>query len=158
MLTTVRSCWTWIGNTLRNSPNFKLFRTRLFTAYRTTPKSIFGIHDPLGIKRLFQLRVCLSPLLENKMNHNFLDTPSNSCTTCNLSENLEYFFLYCTRYTEDRQHFIDSIMLLNRKFHSLKPKEKPKFFLYGEKSWSNDTNKSVLKATLKFLNDTGRFS
>ena len=85
-------CWNRIGNTLRNSPNFKLFQTRLFTAYRSAPKSIFGIHDPLGIKRLFQLRVCLSPHLEYKMNHNFLDTPSNSCTTYNLSENLEHFF------------------------------------------------------------------
>ena len=151
-------CWNRIGNALRNSTNFKLFKTRLFTAYRAVPKSIFGIHEPFGIKRIFQLRVCLSPLLEHKMNHNFLDTPSNICTSCNLPENLEHFFLYCLRYTEARQNFLDSIMLLNSKFHSLKPKEKTKFFLYGDYSLSNDTNKSVLKATLKFLNDTGRFS
>ena len=151
-------CWNRIGNALRNSTNFKLFKTRLFTAYRAVPKSIFGIHEPFGIKRIFQLRVCLSPLLEHKMNHNFLDTPSNICMTFNLPENLEHFFLYCRRYTEARQNFLDSIMLLNSKFHSLKPKEKTKFFLYGDYSLSNDTNKSVLKATLKFLNDTGRFS
>ena len=88
-------CWNRIGNTLRNSPNFKLFKTRLISAYRSAPKSIFGIQS--GIKPLFQLRACLSPFSEHKMNHNFLDTSSNGCTTYNLSENLEHFFLYCTR-------------------------------------------------------------
>ena len=90
------------------------------------------------------------------MNHNFPDTPSNSCTTCNLPENLEHFFFIADDIV--KLNFLDSIMLLNSKFHSLKPKEKTKFFLYGDYSLSDDTNKSVLKATLKFLNDSGRFS
>ena len=82
-----------IGHLYRNSPNLKSFEAKLVASYRPTPKSIFGIFNPISVRRLFQLRVGLSPRLEHKNNHNFLDTPSNICTTCNSPENLEHFFL-----------------------------------------------------------------
>ena len=151
-------CWNRIGHQLRNSPNLKAFKTRLLAGYRSTPKSIFGIHDTIGVKRLFQLRVGLSPLIEHKKKHNFLDTPSNICTTCNSPENLEHFFLHCTRFSVARHEFLKTIILLNRDFHLLEPKVKIKFLLYGDKSLSNITNKSVLKSSIKYLNDTKRFS
>ena len=37
-------------------------------------KSIFGVHDPVGLRYLFQLRVRLSPLRSHKSHHNFIDT------------------------------------------------------------------------------------
>ena len=70
-------CWNRIGQLLRNAPNLQQFKCRFLAGYRSTPKSIFGIHDPLGIKRLFQLRIGLSPLLEHKKKHNFLVPPVN---------------------------------------------------------------------------------
>ena len=76
-------CWNRIGHLYRNSPNLKSFKAKLVASYRPTPKSIFGIRNPISVQRLFQLRVGLSPLFEHKNNHNFLDTPSNICTTCN---------------------------------------------------------------------------
>ena len=45
-------------------------------------KSVFNIHDPKGIKYLFQLRMNLSPLRSHKKHHNFADTPSDICA-CN---------------------------------------------------------------------------
>ena len=149
-------CWNRLGNILRNSPNLKSFKTHLLAGYRSSPKSIFGIHDSLGIKRLFQLRLGLSPLLRHKKNHCFLDTPSDQCVVCNFSENLEHFFLYCQRFTEARQYLIKSVLLLNRNFVILKPKEKTKCLLYGDTSLNKETNK--LKAILKYLKNSCRFS
>ena len=40
---------------------------------------MFDIHDPTGVRYLFQLRVGLSPLRYHKKRHNFIDTPSNEC-------------------------------------------------------------------------------
>ena len=40
-------------------------------------KSVFNIHDPKGIKYLFQLRMNLSPLSSHKKHHTFADTPSD---------------------------------------------------------------------------------
>ena len=151
-------CWNRIGQLLRNAPNLQQFKCRILAGYRSTPKSIFGIHDPLGTKRLFQLRVGLSPLLEHTKKHNFLDTPSNICTICKSPENTEHFFLHCARFTEARYTFLNTIHLLNRNFHLLVPEEKSLFLLYGDKSLAIDINKLVLKATLKYLKDTERFA
>ena len=42
-------------------------------------KSIFGTHDLVGLKYLFQLRVSLSPPRSHKWRHNSSDTPSEIC-------------------------------------------------------------------------------
>ena len=46
---------------------------------RPNANSIFGIHDPKGLRYIFQLRVSLSPLRSHKFRHNFDDTPSDIC-------------------------------------------------------------------------------
>ena len=55
-------CWNNIGPELRNSPNLKSFKVSILSLIRPTAKSIYGIHDPVGIKWLYQSRVGLSPL------------------------------------------------------------------------------------------------
>ena len=54
--------WNKIGPELRNSPNLKSFKLGILALVRTPPKRIFDIHDPIGMKWLFQLRVGISPL------------------------------------------------------------------------------------------------
>ena len=130
----------------RNYPNLKSFKAKLVASYRPTPKSIFGIFNPISVQRLSQLRVGLSPLLEHKNNHNLLDTPSNICTTCNSPENLEHFFLYCICFVEFRLNLRNTIVLLSRNVLLLESNEKTRFLLYDDKLLSNATNKSVLKA------------
>ena len=46
---------------------------------RPESKTFFQIHDPVGLRYLFQLRVRLSPLKGHKWCHNFIDTPSGIC-------------------------------------------------------------------------------
>ena len=151
-------CWNRLDHLLRDSPNIQSFKKRIFADYRPPPRSLFGIHDSLGIRRLFQLRVGLSPLLEHKNNHNFLDTPSDKCITCNRTENLEHFFLYCARFVSPRRLLFTSIQSLNINFELLEPRDKIKFLLYGDSSLDLARNKLLLKATLKFVADTERFS
>ena len=94
-------CWNKIGPELRNSPNLKSFKLGMLALVRL-PKKIFDIHDPIGMKWLFQLRVGLSPLQAHKNNHNFSDTPCDKCDVCKRIENLEHFFLHCIRFTGTR--------------------------------------------------------
>ena len=149
---------TLLGDIFRNSINLGSFKTRLLVGYRPSPKTIFGIHDSLGVRRLYQLRVGLSPLLVHKKSHNFLDTPSDKCATCNRSENLEHFFFHCTRFTEERKVLFNTLLALYRSFDLLQPKEKAKCLLYGDSSLNFATNKLLLKATLKYLKETERFT
>ena len=55
-------CWNKIGPELGNSPNLKSFKLGILALVRPPPKQIFDIHDPIGMKWLFQLRVGLRPL------------------------------------------------------------------------------------------------
>ena len=92
-------CWNKIGPELRNSPNLQSLKLGILVLVRPPPKRIFGIHDPIGMKRLFQLKVGLSPFSA----HNFSDTPCDKCDVCERTENLGHFFLYCIRFTETRR-------------------------------------------------------
>ena len=67
---------------LRDIPTFTSLKSRPLSLIRPKIKSNFGIHDALGLRYLFQLRVNLSPLRSHKMRHNFSDTPSETCE-CN---------------------------------------------------------------------------
>ena len=132
-------CWNNIGPELRNSPNLKSFKVSILSLIRPRAKSIFGIHDPVGIKWLYQLRVGLSPLYAHKLKHNFSDT--TKCDTRNSIENLEHFFLQCIRFTEARCALLNLVQSLpNANFESLRSKDKIKLLLYGGTSLSNASN------------------
>ena len=53
-----------------------ILKKRINTFFLPVTKSIFGIHDPVGLRYLFQLRVGLSALRSHKFCHNFTDAPS----------------------------------------------------------------------------------
>ena len=71
------------------------FKSNILKILRPPEKKIFDIHDPKGIKILFQLRVGLSPLREHERRHNFQDTPSNTCSCHNDAETTAHFLLHC---------------------------------------------------------------
>ena len=63
--------WNEIGPEHRQVRSLNEFKSKILNKIRPPKKSVFNIHDPVGIKRLFQLRVGLSPLNEHKKRHNF---------------------------------------------------------------------------------------
>ena len=65
---------TFIGH-FPNMPSYNKLKTHLLTFFRPKKRSIFDIHDPPGIRFLFQLRLGLSSLRSHKKRHNFVDTP-----------------------------------------------------------------------------------
>ena len=141
-------CWNKIRPELCNSPNLKFSNLCILVLVRP-PKRIFDIHDPIGMKWLFQLRVELSPLYAHKKNHNFSDTLCDKCDVCKRTENLEHFFLNCT--------LLNSVLTLNVNFNQLNPQNTTQLLLYGDTSFSDAINKLLLISTLKFLRDCGRF-
>ena len=56
-------------------------------------KPIFGIHDPIGLSHLTQLRVGLSKLNLHKFQHNFRDTLDPMCPSNEGIEDTEHFLL-----------------------------------------------------------------
>ena len=94
--------WNTVITDFSVMPTLEEFRSHLHTLYRPNPRETYGIHDPTGLKYLFQLRVGLSPLRYHKKRHNFLDTPSDTCL-CNTGiEKVEHFLFKCPYYTSKR--------------------------------------------------------
>ena len=71
--------WNVVIQDFNAMPTLEEFRSHLHALYRPSIKETYGIHDPDGLKYLFQLRVGLSPLRYHKKRHNFLDTPDDTC-------------------------------------------------------------------------------
>ena len=60
------------------------------------PKKVsFGIHDALGLRYLFQLRMGLNSLRYHKKRHNFIDTPSDECLCKHGIEDTNHFLFLC---------------------------------------------------------------
>ena len=82
--------WNRIGFEVREIISLNVFKKKMLVFVRPQQQSIFGIHDPIGIKRLFQLRLNLSPLRKHKKDHNFKDTG----------------ICFCDREPKDAMHFL----------------------------------------------------
>ena len=55
------------------------FKTKLLTLIRPTVKSVFGIHDPIGVSHLTNLRLGLNRLNFHKFRHKFEDAINALC-------------------------------------------------------------------------------
>ena len=74
--------WNEIGPDLRQSVSLSTFKSNILKMIRPLKRSVFNIHDPKGLKRLFQLRVGLSPLRYHKKYYNFRDTLIYAVVSC----------------------------------------------------------------------------
>ena len=95
------SSWNNMISNFQDIPTFTSLKSHLPSSIRPKIKSTFGIHDALGLRYLFQLRVNLSPLISHKRRHNFSDTPE----TCEYNlgiEDIRHFLLECPFYAIQR--------------------------------------------------------
>ena len=144
-------------------PSFGYLERSLLTFFRPTGKSVFGIHDPVGLRYLFQLRLGLSNLHSHKMRHGFTDIQSDLCLSCKHgAEDSYHFLLKCTSYDIQRATLMNSVNAIlltnNLNYPANFPLNELNLFLYGHPSVSHSENKLILMSTIKFIRDSGRFS
>ena len=151
------SLWNDTSDNIRNITSVTKFKSTLFDNTRPRPKSIFGIHDPLNIRILLQLRVGLSKLKHHKKCHKFQDTPSDICDCGLETEDNVHFFTKCNIFNNYRASLNQMTTNIFPNLLPLTPPELTSIFLYGSNQLSNPQNHDILKASLKFINDTGRF-
>ena len=65
--------WNKLGNTIRNAESIKQFKSMLKHLFLLKPRSLFSIHDPVGVKLFTRPRLQFSYLNEHKFGHNFKD-------------------------------------------------------------------------------------
>ena len=167
--------WNKLDPEIRLAPSVAVFKTKVLSRIRPSAKSVFGIHDPIGLSYLLQIRVglsklnCLSYLLQlrvglsklnfHKFKHNFRDTVNPMCPTNDGIEDTEHFLLLCPSFDIQRQDRLAGVSELLRPFvqiDTLPNNVLVQYLLYGNKELSNDINRNILERTLNFIHKTGR--
>ena len=139
-------------------PTFDSHKTHITSFFRPKTKSIFGIHDPLGIRFLFQSRVSLSPLRSHKRRHIFIDTPSDTCNCNQGIEDTNHFLFSCPFYATQRATLATSVIEILQKNNLNHLGNQLQLYLYGQDSISYTDNRTILLSTIKYIKDTRRFS
>ena len=103
--------WSKLSHLIRASPTIASFKSKLLVLIRPTAKSVYGIHDPVGLSYLTQLRVGLSRLNFHKFRHNFGDTIDAMCPSNDGIENEEHFLLLCPSFDTQRRNLLDRTLL-----------------------------------------------
>ena len=126
---------------------------------RPPAKSVFGIHDPIGLSYLTQLRVGLSKLCFHKFKHNFKDSINPMCPTNDGIETTEHFLLLCPSFEVERRNLLVRVFQLLRPYGyiDLSNQVLAQLLLYGDRYLPNDLNRNILELTLQYIHATGRF-
>ena len=85
--------WNNIITNFQNVPSFTSLKAHILSLIRPKAKSTFGVHDPRGLRFLFQLRVDLSPLRNHKRRYNFADTLLGFVSVIKILKILAIFYL-----------------------------------------------------------------
>ena len=104
--------WNKLDKSIQQFKTIKPFRNSLLKIGWHTPKPVYNIHNPTGLKLLTRLRLRLSHLNEHKFNHNFRDCVNPLCPCSLKVESSSHFFVYC-------HYHIDICKTLFHELHSV---------------------------------------
>ena len=150
--------WNELDPEIRLAPPVTVFKKKLLSIIRPPAKSVFGIHDPMGLSHLTQLRVGLRKFNFHKFRHSFKDTVNPMCPTNDGVEDTEHFLLLCPSFAVQRQNLLAEILPLLRPlgYANLSNEVLTQLLLYGDENLPNDVYRNILELTLKFIQETGR--
>ena len=140
-----------------NIPSINTLKSHILSFIRPEKKSIFNIHDPLGLRYLFYFRVGLSPLRSHKNRHGFADTPLDNCLCNHGAEDINHFLFVCPLYATQRATLIASVTEILLKYNLEIVINQSFLFLYGHRNIVFADNKQIILSTIKFIKETRRF-
>ena len=149
--------WNVVITDFNEMPSLLSFKSHLHAFYRPSLKRVFGVHDPDGLRYLFQLRLGLSPLRSHKKRRNFLDTPTDICLCKTGKETTEHFLFKCPFYTSKRTTLAESVVPLLPPHNLAFLQNDIKLYLYGNDALPEADNRTIILETIKFIKATNRF-
>ena len=143
--------WNNLSEELQKIKLTVQFKTKILSFIRPKENSIFKIHDINGIKLLNRLRLHFNHLNEHKFQHNFRATIDPMCS-CGLEpKTIFHYLLHCNLYSDLRTELLNVICGLNPTLKNLSHEKLLNLLLYGSEDFSFNTNKKIIKSTIKFL-------
>ena len=134
------------------------FRNALLKIGQPTPKPVYNILDPNGLKLLTRLRLGLSHLNEHKFNHNFKECVNPLCSCSLQVESVSHFFLHCHYFTDIRKTLFNELQSVDENILNQSDNEMVELLLYSSNKFKFQQNCSILKSSIKFIIKSERFS
>ena len=150
--------WNNIITYFGDIPTIDKLKDHILSLVRPKRKCVFGIHDPLCLRYLFQLRVSLSPLRRHKKRYNFIDTPSDKCHCNHGIEDSKHFLFSCPIFATQRVTLMTSVNSILHKYNLNHLGNNDHLYLYGHETLTFAENKLIILSTLKYIKETGRFA
>ena len=132
--------WNELDLKIRQSKTLLTFQNALLKIGRPIAKSIYNVHNPIGLKLLTRLRLCLSHLNQHKFNHNFQDCLNPLCS-CSLEvESVSHFFLHCHYYSKIRPTLLNELQSIDINLPNQEDGIVVEVLFYGSTKFNNDQN------------------
>ena len=139
------------------APSIGVLKNDITSLIHPEEKNVFKIHDPAGLRYLFQLRGGLSPLKGHKWCRNFIDTRSGVCHCNQGIEYTSHFLLSCPSYVIQRVTLVSNVNEILLKANTNHAESQLQLYLSGDPSINNSYNKNIILSTIKFIKETQRF-
>ena len=123
---------------------------------RPVANGTFHCHSPDGLKLITRLRPGLSLLQFHKFKHIFQDT-LNPIWSCGTVETAIDYLLHCPSFSNERLTLFIQLQSIDENVLSKDDSNIPKVLLFGEDSFNNIKNTSVLTASVEYILSTKRF-
>ena len=147
-----------INHDLRIIDDVAQFKARILKYIRPKKQETYGVSDRIGLRYLTQLRLDLCCLKFYKFEHNFNDTPNNTCSAGDGIENKEHFLLDCQLFVAQRRTLLDNVSrIIGTNIGSFSRDKIEHILLYGDNAFKRTVNKGILIETINFIKSTKRF-
>ena len=146
-----------MGSNIRNSPSYSTLKKKILSFIRPLSNDVFNVSHPKRLIFLTRLCVGLSHLREHKFKHSFLNTINPICV-CGLDvQTLNHFFLYCPRFTNERQNLLLNIERIIPEVFRKTDTSITSILLCGDPSFSAEPNTNILSLSTDYILSTKRF-
>ena len=149
--------WNNLGVEIRSLDKLSTFKANILSIIKPKKQSIFNILNYDGMKRIYQLRVGLSPLKDHMKAHHFKNTPSDWCSCGTDIETTYHFFLECPHFSIFRNELFRTVVEIAPVFRTFSNEMKVSILLYGLPTNNDHKNRNILLSTIDYILKTGRF-
>ena len=149
--------WNGLDPELENIDSYKEFKSKISSFIKMKSNSIFSVHDVYGVELLSWLRLNFIYLNEHKARHGFKNWTNSLYDCCSATETTSHFLLQCQQYQTIWLELFNSIYNLDPNIRKLFNDKYLHLFLYGSSFYSLETNREIIKPTIKFLKLFKRF-
>ena len=149
--------WKKLDSNIWNSEALIIFKSKILKFIRPTSSSIFGFHNPIGVKPLTRLRLGLNHLRERIFKHSFQDTFNLLCSCGKEAETTFNFLLSCPNYFDKRLTHLRKIRIIIPNISEIPNSQINLFFLYRDTNATAPTNCISLISTTEYILPTKWF-